>query len=96
MPNDKVTCTAKREGKRGAQLHIKAHTDGFGHFKAQLDYHCESEEMADAVMEALTSAQGVLDGQQVDLRDEESVAAYVDACGYVLHRLFAHIARAMG
>jgi hypothetical protein len=81
----KIDAKVVREGKKGVMLQIKAiNVPDFGNMKCQIDYHLDSEEMADAIEAAAREGEKALDGMDVDPTDDASVGAYVGTCGEAL------------
>ncbi|MGW8178648.1 MAG: hypothetical protein ACWGQW_07775 [bacterium] len=88
----KIDASVVREGKRGLMLQIKAvNVPEFGTMKCQIDYHLDSEKMADALERAVTPYQKALDGMEVDPMNEASVAEYLDTCSKALATIMGTI-----
>jgi hypothetical protein len=84
MAKDKIDARVNREGKRAVCFTVRAKAAGFGSMKCTIDYHCETEEMATAIMEAGVDAEKLLDNMEIDPTNVADVAVYVDACGKAL------------
>lgn len=84
MGKDRVRAWCTREAKRVVHFHLRADSDGFGAFKADLLYNLDSEKMADAIERAGVEAERVLDKFEVDPTDLASVNAYIEACNKAL------------
>jgi hypothetical protein len=74
---------------------VKAKAEGFGSMRCQIDYHLDSERMAEAVYEAGADAERLLDGMVVDVKDIATVNEYVNACHKALVGVMLAVKNAM-
>lgn len=92
---ERIDAKVTREGKRAVMLQVKARSEGFGSMRCQIDYHLDSERMAEAVFEAGADAERLLDGMSVNVKDIATVNEYLDACHKALVGVMLAIKNAM-
>lgn len=85
MAKNRVRAWCTREAKKVVHFHVKASSDGFGDFKADLMYNLDSEAMANAVQHAAIEAEKLLDQFEIDPADLSTINAYIDACNKALY-----------